>query len=346
MSGTRATIEDVARRADVSVATVSRALRGMPNVAPETRSRVVEAAESLGYVPHAAAASLASGRSRAIGLVAPFFAIWYTSQVIAGVESVLSVFGYDLIVYAADTSENRAAFMERLGRRGARVDGLVLVDFFPDEDARQALATADLPIVSLGEHIEGVASLTVDNASAAHRAVRHLVDLGHVRIAIAGSKQVSPHGSPVLGERRRGYRRALREAGLEATGELELPGALFIAGGREAMDAIGEMDEPPTAVFCLSDEVALGLMGRASEIGVDVPGDLSVVGFDDHDLSPAFGLTTVRQPVSQLGGRIARYLLGNLGEAGIGHEPGIHGHVEVPVELIVRRSTSQPRQTR
>lgn len=332
----RATIQDVAREASVSVATVSRAMRGMAHVAEETRIRVLATAERLGYSPHFGAAVLAGGMTRMIGLVAPYFHIWYTSQVVAGVEEVLSSAGHDLVIYAGDTVENRERFLDRAPSLQTRIDGLLLVDFYPDERQLERLKGSGLDLVALGEHLSGVASISIDNFDAAYRASKHLIDIGHTRIGIAGGQQVSIDPSPVLAARIDGYRAALEDSGIKVMDEYNLSGMLTVSGGRQAVDELADMAAPPSAVFFLSDEMAMGGLAQARRHGIHVPTELSVVGFDDHDQAEAAGLTTIRQRVRQLGVMAAERML-----AFSDHDRD-GSHEIVPVELVVRDTTATP----
>jgi len=333
----RATIEDVAREAEVSVATVSRALRGMDHVAESTRRRVVETAQRLGYAPHFGASVLAGGVTRTIGLVAPYFNIWYTSQILAGVEEVLSAAGHDLVIFAADTPVNRDRFLARAHSLRTRIDGLLLVDFFPDIDQLQRLIESGHNLVALGEDLDRIPSLSIDNCDAAYRATRHLIELGHTAIGIAGGHQVSLDPSPVLAARIDGYQGALADAGLEEPGDYRLGGMLTVAGGRQAIDELAVQSAPPTAVFFMSDEMAMGALAQARRLGIEVPGDLSIIGFDDHDLAEATGLSTMRQPVRQLGSLAAEKML-----SFPDHEAG-GIHELMPVELVVRDTSAPPR---
>ncbi|MCP3973852.1 MAG: LacI family transcriptional regulator [bacterium] len=333
----RATIEDVAREAGVSVATVSRALRGMDHVAEVTRDRVVATAQRLGYSPHFGASLLAGGATRTIGLVAPYYDIWYTSQVLAGVEEVLSAAGHDLVIYAADTPLNREQFLSRAHSLQTRIDGLLIVDFFPDVGQLQRLIESGLNLVAIGEDVARVPSLSIDNFDAAFRATRHLIEIGHTRIGIAGGQQVSLDTSPVLASRIDGYQAALADAGLKELAEYRLTGMLTVSGGRQAIDELADQLEPPTAVFFMSDEMAMGGLAQARRLGIDVPGDLSIIGFDDHDLAEATGLSTMRQRVRRLGSLAAERML-SLPD----HDSG-RVHELMPVELVVRDSTAPPR---
>lgn len=340
MGSQRATIEDVARAAEVSVATVSRALRNMPNVAASTRDRVVEVAAQLGYLAHRAAASLASGRTRTIGLAAPYYGVWYTGKVTVGVLSVLSEAGYDLEIYAVDTPENRTEFIQRVRSGAVGIDGLLLVDFFGD-DHMAALRAADIDVVCLGERHDGLPSISIDNVAAGRRATEYLIGLGHQRIGLLGAGAIDETGSPILADRRRGFEAALRDAGLRIDPAHQPTNPLTIQGGAAAVEELAGLADPPTALFALSDETAMGAMGRARSLGIEVPGDLSIIGFDGHELSESFGLTTMSQRVEELGERMATWMLDILnGNDATSAEPH---HVEVPVELVMRSSCARPR---
>ena len=332
----RATIQDVAREAGVSVATVSRAMRGMTHVAEDTRRRVLETAERLGYAPHFGASVLAGGSTGMIGLVAPYFHIWYTSQVLTGVEQVVSAAGHDLVIYAGNTQENRARFIDRVPSLVTRIDGLILVDFFPDEDELGALRDSGLALVGVGEELPGIASIAIDNFEGAYRATSHLIDMGHNRIAVGGARQLSVDASPVLALRIDGYRAALDDAGIKPRDEYSLGGFLSPTGGRAAVDELIDLDEAPSAVFFLSDEMAMGGLAQARRRGLHVPTELSIVGFDDHNQAEAAGLTTIRQRVHELGVLAAQRML-----AFSDHDRDA-SHELMPVELVVRHTTGSP----
>lgn len=333
---TRATIEDVAKAAGVSVATVSRALRDLPNVAPATRSRIRQIARRLDYEAHPQAARLASGKTMTIGLVAPLFGLWYAMQVVAGAEEVLSDQGYDLLIQAADTPENRERFLRRAASLRGRVDGLILVDFFASPDQADRLRTAQVPIVTIGDRIEGLPSVTIDNRAGGAMAAEHLIALGHRRIALMTGDTAHGYPSPVPEARAEGYAAALAEAGVDADPDLVVDGGFTVGGGSEAIEALWERPDPPTAVFCLSDEMAMGALARIRMSGRRVPEDLSVVGFDDHDLAHVFGLTTVQQPVRAMGRAATRDLL-----AAIAAPDADPTHRNMAMTLIPRASTAR-----
>lgn len=333
----RNTIDDVAQLAGFSVATVSRALRGLPNVSPATRERVELAAAELNYTVDARASSLASGRTHTIGLVAPWFDSWYESKVISGLEGVLAPAGYDLLVYAIKTSVRPLPIMrERV--RSRTVDGIVLIDVFFDEADAEGLKAFGVPIVLLGSRLSYGHSVNIDNHRGAQLATSHLLELGHRRILYLGGAQDTEMVSPVSGLREEGVRSAIRDAGLDDADILEvsLDGGFSIAGGTAVMRRLVERAEPmPTGIVCGSDEMAMGLMAEARRNGIEVPGEISVVGFDDHDLADVLGVTTIRQHVFAHGETAGRLMLDTLAD---GHHRNFH-HVEPELELIVRNST-------
>jgi LacI family transcriptional regulator, repressor for deo operon, udp, cdd, tsx, nupC, and nupG len=337
-----ATIDDVAKSAGVSVATVSRALRGLPNVAPSTRDRVLAAAAELQYVPHAQASRLAAGRSLTVGLVVPMLGQWVYAKLFSGVEGELAAAGYDVLPYALSGPQGVDEFLEHLPYR-KRVDGLIVVDAPLVEAAVEKLAAGGLPTVTVGFREEGVSSLTIDNVGAARLAVTHLTGLGHRRIAMIGGMEDDPFHFVVPVDRRRGYVEALAAVGVEAEPSLVVPGNFSLEGGVEAMHRLLHLDEPPTAVFACSDEMAIGAMQVLRDAGISVPEDISIVGFDDHDVSEYLGLTTIRQDVVGLGERAATMLLQALGDDQATASDRVPQHLVHPTRLVVRHSTSAPR---
>ncbi len=335
-AGERSTIQDVAAAASVSVATVSRALRGLPNVAVSTRVRVEEAARELDYRPDPHASRLAAGRSRTVAVVVPFINSWYFANVIAGIEAVCRDDGYDLLVVSAPTPAERKAAVPAFGL-DRRVDGMIFVEVALDDDEIVAFERLGLAVVTIGQRTERFASVRVDNVEVGRLAVAHLVDLGHVRIGILAGQAEDPLHFDVPGDRIAGARAAL---GGDIDPGLVAPGQFTVDGGRRAASTLLSVRPLPTAIFALSDEMAFGALIAARELSIAIPGDVSLVGVDDHEIAQVMELTTVRQQVVDHGARAAAMLLHALAESGgdtitdaaIDHEIR-------PVELIVRGST-------
>jgi LacI family transcriptional regulator, repressor for deo operon, udp, cdd, tsx, nupC, and nupG len=329
-----ATIADVARGAGVSEATVSRALRNLPHVRPEVRQRVRDVATLLSYVADPNASRLASGRTKTVGLIAPQLNTWYVNLVSAGIEDVLQPADHDLLISALSTPDRRRDLIDGTTNLNQRVDGVVVVDAFLGTSWKRG--RGERPMVVVGEQVDGEHTLGIDDEFGASLAASHLIGLGHTRLAVVGSANSRTRFSPVTKLRLRGFRRTLES--VDITSLTELTGDYTIESGRAAGMALFAIDAAvrPTAVFCLSDEMAFGVLQAAREAGVDVPGTLAVVGFDDHSTAEAFGLTTVRQPVRDLGRRAAERMLEVI-ERG----PGNPGHETFGVELIVRSSTAR-----
>lgn len=333
-----ASIEDVARRAGVSIATVSRALRGLPDVATSTRDRVLNAASELNYVASPFAARLASGRTTTIGLVVPFVNRWFFGEVIATVETALRHAGYDLLLYNLGDEDGRARFFEVMPMR-KRVDGVLVASLVLDDAEFAALTELKYPVGLLGLEREGFLSARIDDVAAARTAVDHLIGLGRRRIALIGGDTDDPMAFTPPLHRRDGYRDALREAGLPADPELERLGYFTVEGGRLAARDLLALPDRPTAIFAESDEMACGALREIRDAGLRVPEDVAVIGFDDQPLAELLDLSTIRQPVADQALDVTTRLLAQIAEDS-GDGPAAPA-VVLPTELIVRGSTVQ-----
>jgi DNA-binding LacI/PurR family transcriptional regulator len=327
-------IRHVAARAGVSVGTVSRALRGQPGVAAATRHRVQAAAGELGYVASPSAASLASGRTMAIGVVVPYITRWFYASVVQGAEAVLSAAGYDVLLY--DLAGRIDARHRVLGGRllEKRVDAALFVTLDLDAPERQALSDLGRPVALVGGNA-GFPSVCIDDVEVGVTATSHLIGLGHRRIAFVGVDRNARGTFRAAGDRRRGYRRALRRAGVDVDHALEMVGDFTVASGRAAMQHLMQLDNPPTAVFAASDEMAMGCLHAIRQAGKRAPDDFSVIGIDDHEMSALHDLTTVAQPVVEQG-RIAAGLLLDLLS---GETLPTDESIVVPTRLVVRSTT-------
>lgn len=330
------TIDDVAAVAGVSVATVSRALRNLPNVAPSTRERVVGVARTLSYRPDPNASRLAAGRSHAVAIAVPLIGQWYYSQVISGAEAVVSGAGSDLFVVSADSPTQRRRFVDEAIAVQRRVDGLIMVDLMVPEDEAAQWRRRGVRLVTVGQPTASFPSIGIDDRAAAAQAVEHLIELGHREIGLIGGASGDPFELTVPIERRAAYLDTLRAHGIAPRPELQVEGNFSIEGGMEAMERLLALTPRPSAVFAMSDEMAMGALSRARSAGLDVPGDVSVVGFDDHDLAQVVDLTTVRQRPVAIGATAARLLAA---ETSNGQEPA---RMLAPTWLIVRSTTGPP----
>ncbi|MGH8827969.1 MAG: LacI family DNA-binding transcriptional regulator [Jiangellaceae bacterium] len=332
-------IVDVAAQAGVSVATVSRALRGLPGVSSTTRASIQAIASELGYVASPSAAGLPSGRTGAVGVVSPVARGWYFTAVSEGAQAVLAAGGYDILRYGltdVETSRRRVVDTQLLRKR---VDGLIVLSLPLTAAEVASLGVMGRPVIVVGPVMSGLPSVRIDDVEVGRVSTQHLVDLGHRRIAFVGGNPDDNLGFPVAPDRQQGYREVLCAAGVEVDPSLTVPAKFTTESGVAAWEALYRRDRPlPTAVVAASDEIAMGLIYAARRAGVRVPEDLSVIGVDDHDMAWLFDLTTVAQPVRDQGRIAARTLLERL-RAGGPPEPHV---TTVPVELIVRGTTAAP----
>lgn len=329
------TIRDVAEAAGVSTATVSRALRGLPNVDETTRARVQAIAAQLDYVISPSASRLASGRTGSIGVITPYISRWFFSTVLSGVEGVLQNAGMDLLLMSVSTADaqHRLPPAPRLRRR---VDGVLAIAIPPDDPQLDEVIELGMPTSLIGTAKEGVAGVTIDDVQAARTATQHLLNLGHTRIGVISGHLID---APFTAEhdRYRGYRETMQEAGLEIDPLLEAFGYFTVIGGEQAMTALLTHRNRPTAVFAMSDEMAFGAMRAMRSHGLTPGKDISIIGIDNHDLSELLDLTTVAQPVLDLGRVAAEALLVQIRSGSGSARPD---SFVLPTQLIVRGSTS------
>jgi DNA-binding LacI/PurR family transcriptional regulator len=306
-------------------------------VSEKVRERIAAVAASLDYTASRSAASLASGRTFTIGVVAPYVGRWFFGKVLDAAEQVLSAAGYDLLLYNVGPAEARKRFFAKMPVR-KRVDA-VLSLLIPDDAEAAALRSLGVPLATLfGGSRPGFTMVGVDDRAGAQTAVRHLVNLGHRRVGlIAGSSGPQRWTTPV--DRRQGYLDVLAEAGIAYDPALESDGDYTVKGGERAMTELLAVARPPTAVFAQSDEMAMGALRALRLHRLKSPDDVSIVGFDDHELAEVAGLTTVAQPVSGQGAKAAELLLRQLDEP----DAPPPGRVEMPIHLVLRETTAPPR---
>ncbi len=328
------TIRDVARRAGVGVATVSRVLNGTGYVKAETRERVLAAAAELGYVPSQLARGLVRRLSGTVGLVVPDITNPFFPLITRGVEDAASEAEYTVFLCNSDNDPAlEANDVQKLRER--RVDGVIFVGTTERRELVDRLLADGIPVVVMDRQLDHteVDTVLVDNLAGARAACRHLIELGHRRIAHAAGHQSTRTGQ----DRCQGYRVALEEAGLAYDPACVVWGDFTYESGYRAGQVLLGRSPRPTAVFAGNDLIALGVIRAAEEAGLAVPDDLSVVGFDDIQMAALVrpGLTTVRQPAREMGRMAMVMLLERIrGEAA---GPG-RRQVYRP-ELIVRGTT-------
>ena len=335
----KVTIRDVALRAGVSVATVSRVFNSSGPVREETRRRIREVARELQYVPDAAARSLTMRRTGAIGVILPDLHGEFFSEVIRGIDQTARQQDHHLLVSSShnDRREIEAAVQAMRGR----VDGLILMS--PDLDALALAANLpeSLPVVLLNCAVEGTPfdALNVDNFGGAGAAVRHLVARGHRRVGIINGAERNYDAQ----ERRRGYLAALRAAGVAPHESLEAAGNFTESAGYDGARALLAGSARPTAIFAANDSTAIGALSAIREEGLRVPEDVAVVGFDDIPLARYMSppLSSVRVPIFELGARATRMLL----EAVASKNQHQRRQELLPTTLVVRASCGGAQDT-
>lgn len=331
-------IRTVAKLSGFSTATVSRALNNPQSVSEETRARIQVVIEQTGYVPHGMARALSSNRTRTIGAIIPTIDNAMFARGIESLQKYLSSRGYMLILstngYDIDVELEQA---RNLIGRG--VDGLILRGDCHHQALRDLLVTREIPFINVGIYnpAQPNASIGVDNEAAAHRAMLHLIEIGHSRIGVVSALQ---RNNDRASARIRGFKRALAENGLDLPAEWHVEVRYTLDDAREAARQILTSRDVPTAIACGNDVLAYGVMLEAERRGLSVPTDLSVVGFDDLEwsrhLRPA--LTTLHIPTDLTWKGAGEYILARLE----GHR--VPNHYEVDYSLVIRESTAPPHQ--
>lgn len=332
-------IDDVARLAGVSTATVSRALRGLPMVSELTRTRVLEAAKQLGYVASPSASRLAGGKTRSVAVVVARITRWFFATVVEAAEDTLHQAGYDMVLYnLGGRPESRRKLFSGTTLTH-RADALMLVCTPLDTLDIAAIDRLGIPVVTVSDGGCDWPAVCIDDVAAARTATDHLISLGHRRIAHLGGAGADRLAGTVHVDRRQGYLRTLRAAGIEPDPALDIQSEFTLPGAIRGTAELLRRGEPPTAIFAACDEMAMGAMKVLRQAGLRVPEDVSVIGIDDHDMAAVVGLSTVAQPAAEQGQAAANILLEQL--CGIGDVP--KAQVRLPTRLVVRGSTAPPR---
>jgi LacI family transcriptional regulator len=330
-----ASIKEVALKAGVSIATVSRVINDKGPVAVETRQRILAAIEQLRYVPHGAARSLITNQTDTIGVLLPDLYGEFFSEVIRGIDLAARRSGFHVLIsgFHSDRAEIEAVLRALRGR----VDGLIVLS--PDVDAQglRRNLPETLPVVLLNTRVQGrdgaaFDAINVDNYGGAFAMVRHLADLRHRRIALL----CGPAENADARERLRGYRDALRAEGIAPSPELEIPGDFSEESGYRAGRHLLALEPRPEAVFAANDSMAIGCLFALREAGLDVPGDVALAGFDDIPIARYVTppLSSVHVPIAEMGTRAMERLL-----HAVEHKNEHERRQEtVPTTLVVRGS--------
>ncbi|MDC0767408.1 LacI family DNA-binding transcriptional regulator [Streptomyces sp. HD] len=328
---------DVAERAGVSTSTVSRTLRGMSTVSPEVRARVEQAARELNFAVSRQAASLVTGRTGNVAVMVPTLQSWFMGAALSSLAPLLRAAGLELNVYVIPDMAARTSFFEHLpARRNA--DALLVFCFDLNDEETASLDNLGMPVIYVSQHVEGRPSVYVDDVAAAVHGTRHLLNLGHRRIAFLQTIGASGFSFSSQ-ERLLGYQQALTEAGLPLDDDLVV--TTEVGDKRGTAEAVGKLlslREPPTAVFAEQDEVAVAAVWTLRRTQIPVPGHISVLGFDDQPLADWFDLSTVAQSPADIGREAGELALALIHDSDEDHVR----HVVLPTHLIPRETTAPP----
>ncbi len=316
------------------MATVSRALRGLDRVSPETRDRVMHVAEELHYVASPTATSLASGRTRVVAVVAPFFTRWYFATLMSAIGKTLREHGHHVLLFDLEEGyhDRRELTREMLWKRA---DGVIVLNVPMLDREIDLLERVGLPSVTIGTPIPGRPVVGIDDAEAARIATEHLIGLGHREIGYVGTVPTNVTHSRTPQARLSAFRATLARHGIPVREEWVLPAEWSAQSAHDLSLGLLAAADRPTAILAASDEMAVGVLWAAIRQGLSPGVDLSVIGIDDYPLSEVFGLTTVRQDVEAQGRLAAELLVGSLED----HVPLIGETRILPVELVVRSTT-------
>ncbi|MGZ9585889.1 LacI family DNA-binding transcriptional regulator [Paenibacillus marinisediminis] len=330
-----ATIKDIARVSGVSTATVSRVMNNLGGYNEETEKKVIAVAKELGYRKNENARSLVQKSTNTIGVIMPDVATSFYGDIIRGIEDISNEHGYSVVLTHAGSNGSRIhESLNLMGER--RVDGLIIVSIKLQEAAIDSLSSLGIPFILLSTQTnrEDTPYIKVDDFSAAYTAVKHLIENNHRVIGMAGA---NPDDSISGAPRIHGYTQALRDHGIKVDLNLIKPGDFSFDSGKQAMQAFIEDQANITAVFCASDEAALGIMSTCFEHGIGVPTDISVVGYDNSKVSHMSipPLTTVAQPLYDMGREGCLKVIDS-----VQHRIKIESQV-IPHELVVRKSVQK-----
>ncbi|HUP47448.1 MAG TPA: LacI family DNA-binding transcriptional regulator [Thermoanaerobaculia bacterium] len=324
------TIKEVAARAGVSVATVSRALNGVGPVRRATYDRVIEAARELRFVPHSGARSLSTRTTHTVGLVLPDLHGEFFSEVIRGADVAARRRGYHLIV--SGSHNNRDDMVAVIRAMRGRVDGLMLMS--PELAVEGILSELPgaMPLVTVNARAKGFSSVTIDNYGGARAVVAHLAGLGHRRVGFIGGPPANADAS----ERLRGYRESCAKETIVCSPELEVPGDFSEESGYAATLQLLALDPRPTAIFAANDAMAVGALFALREAGQGVPEDIALAGFDDIPIARYVTprLTTVTVAIAELGRRAFELLLDSIEHKGSRRPP----RETLTTSLVIRES--------
>lgn len=331
------TIRDVAKKAGVGVATVSRVLNGSASVRDATRQKVLATIDELGFSPNQTARRLSLGKTMTVAVMAPFLVRPSYTERLRGIESVLSDSKYDFVFFNIETVGGRDTWFREVQQR-ERVDGILLISLPPSNDEVAQFAEAGIPVVLIDAAHPKLSHVIIDDIAGGYLATNHLIELGHRKISyVSDFMQKNPINFRPVFDRYQGFRNAMADASLPINEAYYYECRVDRRESRQLAHHLLTLDDPPTAVFTYSDLQAIGFLQAAEDLGIAVPEQLSIIGFDDIEAAEYMRLTTVRQPLFNSGVRGANLLLKQM----MGKISRTANEI-MPIKLIIRNTTAAP----
>lgn len=333
------TIQDVARHADVAVGTVSRVINGSPGVKPATRQRVLDAIGELDYSPNLIARSMTSRRTGSVGVIVQSFTRPFFTEVLRGMVAAIAQAGRDFMLYNVQSNEQGKSYFRTLPKQ-RKIDGLLVISLYPDDEAVAGFRRAGMPVVLIDAYHPMLTSLVVNNVEGGYQAVKCLIEHGHRRIGFINGITEGDFRFNPGNDRFVGLHRAIGEAGVLYEPDLVLTAEWNRQGGRQAALQLLRRSDRPTAIFAASDIQAVGVLEAARSLNISVPADLSVIGFDGIELSEILELSTIQQPMQHMGELGAQKLIAQIeGSADARSRPEL---IRLQPSLVQRRTITTP----
>ena len=330
-----ATIRDVAKLANVGVGTVSRVINKNPSVSVKTQEKVLEAIQQLDYHPNPIARQLSTGKTLTIGVILPYLTMPSYVERLRGVQNALADGIYDLVLFSVGNQKQRDIYFSDMAL-GNRVDGILIISLPPNDEQAQRFAESPTPTVLVDAYHPNLNSIITNDVEGGKKATTHLIELGHTKIAFLSDFLDTPF-HPSMQYRYQGYRKALDDAGIPFRSDYHLEGENERSVAREMGKHILALDDPPTAIFAGCDIQAAGIIDTTQELGVRVPEDVSIIGYDGIRDAEYLNLTTIEQHLHDSGVTGAKLLLGSIENQGNQNPERVY----LPTELIIRNTTAK-----
>jgi LacI family transcriptional regulator len=327
------TIYDVAKVSGVSITTVSRVLNASGKVNDVTRRRIMEAIDSLGFVPKAEARARALRTAGRIGVLSPFFTAPSFVQRLRGISSALSDTQHELIIYTVESLDHLQSFLLSLPLTG-NLNGLIILSMEVDQSAIRRLREHNLKTVLVEYPVESLSGVVINDEAGGEMAAKLLLNKGHQHFAFIGVDRSPDYAHKPIAQRYKGFRETITKAGLTLNKEMVIQAPYTMEDTYALSRDLLTQDNRPTAIFAATDLQGFAVLKAARDLQISIPNDLAVIGFDDLDMASYLGLTTIRQHLDESGRIAVELLLADLAEP-----DRLPRHVELPLQIIEREST-------